>query len=94
VHGDASPHGMELCKLDTELAPYFRTDKGVLVVSAPHSGSLGLKGGDVIQVVDGKTVDSPVEVWDRFADVAGDAKVKVDVVRQGKAMSLEGTLPP
>jgi C-terminal processing protease CtpA/Prc len=85
--------GVELAKLDANLAPYFHTDKGVLVVDAPRSGSLGLKSGDVIQQVDGKPVTSPVDVLDRFGEVRRDQKVKVDIVRQGRNMNLEGTLP-
>lgn len=84
---------MQLARLDAELAPYFKTDQGVLVIKAPKDGSLGLKGGDVITRLEGEAVTSPVAVWEGLAEVDGNEPVKAEVVRAGKTVKLEGTVP-
>ena len=84
------PMGFELAKLDEDLASYFKTKEGVLVVKAPKSSALTLKGGDVIQKVNGEAVSDPMEVMDKLRDMDREKPVKLSVVRQGRKMELEG----
>ncbi|MEE8551190.1 MAG: PDZ domain-containing protein, partial [Gemmatimonadota bacterium] len=51
--------GLELVSLNPELGEYFGTDEGVLVLSVPEDSALGLKAGDVIQTIGGRSVTSP-----------------------------------
>lgn len=84
---------LQLAKLDEDLSSYFRTDEGVLVVKAPKNDALGLKGGDVIQEINGEDVDSPVEVMERLTETAPGSAVTMKVMRHGRAETLKGTAP-
>lgn len=88
-HADA---GLQLARIDDDLASYFKTKDGVLVVRAPGSGTLGLKSGDVIRKINGRSVASPVAAWEELADSEG-RSISMDVVRLGKTMTLDGELP-
>jgi S1-C subfamily serine protease len=104
-HGDADPfmpfmfklqgrgvRGLELAKLDEDLGAYFKTKEGVLVVKAPASGALRLKSGDVIQKIDGDAVSEPVTVLDKLR-ARGEARtVRMEIVRQGRKLEIEGTI--
>lgn len=85
--------GMELAKLDEDLAGYFRTSEGVLVVKAPKSSALNLKSGDVIQRIDGDPVSEPVTVLDKLRSRGAEQSVKIDVMRQGRRIEVLGKIP-
>ena len=85
--------GLQLAKLDADLATYFKTSDGVLVVKATEGSSLGLKSGDVIQEIDGESVKSPVEVMEQLTESKAGSAVTMKVVRQGRTESLKGTAP-
>ena len=53
-HADGSVAGMELAALTPQLGAYFGTDKGVLVLRAPHQAGFDLHDGDVIFSIDGR----------------------------------------
>jgi type II secretory pathway component PulC len=85
--------GLELCKLDEDLGGYFKTTEGVLVIKAPEGGLLGLKGGDVIQKIDGVTVSEPVTVLDKLRSRGEEQTVKLEVLRKGRTVELQGQIP-
>ncbi|MGH8539310.1 MAG: PDZ domain-containing protein [Stenotrophobium sp.] len=85
--------GLHLTRLDSDLADYFKTKQGVLVLKAPEDASLGLKSGDVIQKIDGDSVSDPREVLDAVHDHEPGDKLKLQLMRQGKPLSLDITLP-
>jgi S1-C subfamily serine protease len=85
--------GLELSKLDPDLGGYFDTTEGVLVVKAPRDGSLGLKSGDVIQKIDGVSVSEPVTVLDKLRSRHEEQAVKLQVLRKGRKLDLEGRIP-
>src|SRR5262249_15086174 len=89
-----SDAGLQLAKLDDDLASYFQTHEGVLVVKSTKDkdGTLALKSGDVIVKIDGDAVDSPVAAMDKLRN-AGDKDVKLDVIRHGKHETLKGKSP-
>lgn len=82
---------LQLARIDDELAGYFQTRDGVLVLRAPGGGTLALKSGDVIQRINGRSVASPVAAWEELAGVEG-ATLKMDVIRHGKPLALSGKL--
>ncbi|HEY1181927.1 MAG TPA: S1C family serine protease, partial [Rhodocyclaceae bacterium] len=86
-----SGEALQLARIDDELAGYFRTRDGVLVLRAPAGATLALKSGDVIQRINGRSVASPVAAWEEIASADG-AALKMDVMRHGKPLSLSGTL--
>lgn len=95
IGGPFAGPGFQLARLDEDLAGYFKTREGVLVVKAPPAleGTPALKSGDVIQSVNGEPVRSPVEVLERLFALGPQSAVTLQVVRQGSAISLQGTLP-
>jgi hypothetical protein len=84
---------LQLAKLDDDLASYFRTDEGVLVVKAPKGDALGLRGGDVIQEINGEDVESPVEVMEQLTEAAPGSAVTLKVLRHGRSETLKGSAP-
>lgn len=89
----AAIRGLELAKLDPELGHYFKTTEGVLVIKAPKSGALSLKSGDVIQKIDGAAVTEPVTVLDKLRSRGAVQDVKLEVLRQGRKVEIEGKIP-
>lgn len=86
--------GLQLAKLDDDLASYFQTHDGVLVIKAAKDkdDAVALKSGDVIVKIDGEAVDSPVDAMNRLSD-AGSKDVKLEVIRHGKHETLKGKSP-
>lgn len=85
--------GLELCKIDDDLAGYFKTKDGVLVIKAPRDATLGIKSGDVIQKIDGDPVSEPVTVMDKLRSRNDEQLVKIEVLRQGKKLTLNAKIP-
>ena len=81
---------LQLARLDADLAAYFRTDEGVLVVRAPSEGGTGLRSGDVIQEINGEDVESPVEVLERLTEAEPGSTLAIRVVRHGRSELLAG----
>lgn len=82
---------LQLARIDDDLASYFQTKDGVLVLRAPGGGTLALRSGDVIQRINGRSVASPVAAWEELAGVES-ATLKIDVIRHGKTLALSGQL--
>jgi S1-C subfamily serine protease len=85
--------GINLASLNPELAAYFGTDKGVLVLSADADSMPGLKGGDILQSVDGNSVDDPSDVMRQLRDARAGSEVKLGVLRQKKTLTLNTKVP-
>ncbi|TWI06301.1 PDZ domain-containing protein [Luteimonas cucumeris] len=84
-------NGLNLASVDPQLGRYFGTDKGVLVLSA---GELdGLQAGDVIQKIDGRTVNNPREAMDALRDKPADATVAMTYLRDRKPGSTRIKVP-
>lgn len=84
--------GLELAPVNPQLGSYFGTTEGVLVVDAPSPALLGLKAGDVIVSVDGRKVTGPGQLLRVLGSYAPDEPVKLEVMRQKKRISLQGTI--
>lgn len=87
--------GFQLARLDEDLAGYFKTRDGVLVVKAPPvaDGAPALKSGDVIQRINNEAVSNPVEAMEKLANIGPQGAVTLSVLRQGASISLQGKLP-
>jgi len=94
AHFAANLEAPHLVSLEPDLARYFGTDSGVLLVAAGASEKK-LKGGDVIKEVAGQVVRQPSDV--RLAlqahDAASQAKqssyVPIKIMRQQQVLLLE-----
>lgn len=84
-------NGLNLAAVDPQLGRYFGTDKGVLVLS---NGELnGLQVGDVIQKIDGKTVNTPREAMDVLRGKPADATAAIAYLRDRKTASTQIKVP-
>jgi C-terminal processing protease CtpA/Prc len=92
-HTHGSVAGMELATLTPQLGAYFGTDKGVLVLRAPHNAVFNLEDGDVILSIDGREPTSGSHATRILASYQAGEKVKLQVMRQRKKMNLEATVP-
>lgn len=80
-----SPLGrLELAPLNPDLGRYFGTEEGVLVISAPRDSALGLRGGDVVQRVDGRQPSSPSHLLRILRSYEPGESFKLDIMRNRK----------
>jgi serine protease Do len=89
--------GVQVQPLSADLAKQFgmKTEKGILVVDVTEGGPAekgGLKRGDVIVGIDGKTVDNPFQLKNMVASTRPGKTVDLKIVRDGKIMVLPLTL--
>ena len=90
------PHGwmdMELVALNPDLAEYFGTDEGVLVVRTSAGEDLGLKGGDVIVSIDDRAVTSPTHAMRILRSYEPEERLTIEIMRHGHRESIEATVP-
>jgi C-terminal processing protease CtpA/Prc len=85
--------GMELASLTPKLGAYFGTSEGVLVVQAPDKDVFKLEDGDVIQSIDGRKPDDGMHAMRILRSYRSGEKLKLNVLRQHKPMTLEVTMP-
>ena len=91
LNGEIS--GMELATLTPRLGQYFGTDRGVLVVRAPESGTFQLQDGDVILAIDGREPKNGSHATRILRSYQPGEKIAMKIMRQKKPLSLEVTLP-
>jgi S1-C subfamily serine protease len=84
---------LELAPLNPDLGQYFGTSDGVLVVSAPKEGGLGLKGGDVVVAVDGRKPAGPSHLLRILRSYERGETFKLDILRNRKRETLSASLP-
>lgn len=87
--------GARLAPLTDQLAEYFGAKDGVLVSSVDAGSAAekaGLKAGDVIIAVNGRTVRSPSEVTAEIRDAGEGEAVDIRVLRDRKELTLKATI--
>ncbi len=88
-----SPLGdLELAPLNPELGQYFGTTDGVLVIRAPKDGTLGLRGGDVVQTVDGRKPAGPSHLLRILRSYERGETFKLDILRNRKRETVTARL--
>ena len=90
VNGPLS--NMELATLTPGLGKYFGTDKGVLVIRAPHDGKLKLEDGDVILAIDGREPNSGSHATRILGSYQPGEKITMKIVRERKTLELQSTI--
>ena len=91
--GGPDIRGLQFAELDPQLAWYFKTDSGVLVVKAPKDGPLALMSGDVLQSINDKKVSQPHDAIERLVELPENTEVTLKVVRRGKTEVLKIKMP-
>jgi S1-C subfamily serine protease len=85
--------GVTVQGLTPELAEFFGVKDGALVTAVEKdrpAAKAGIKAGDVITAVDGKSVAGPTELVDQLREKSGD--VSVTVQRDKKPLTLKAVL--
>jgi S1-C subfamily serine protease len=93
LHDGRGFRALELVPITTQLGRYFGTDQGLLVVKAPAGEGATLEEGDVILSIGGREPDSPKHAFRILRSYQPDEKVKVEVLRQRKRLTLELQVP-
>ena len=88
--------GITAVSLTDQLAAYFKVKEGVLVSSVAAdspAARAGLRAGDVITSLNGRSMDSPRELTEELRDSKAGAEVELGITRDGKATTLKATIP-
>jgi S1-C subfamily serine protease len=75
---------LDLAPLNPDLGNYFGTTDGILVIRVPQDNTLGLKGGDVVQAVDGRKPSSPAHLLRILRSYDKGETFKLDILRNRK----------
>jgi general secretion pathway protein C len=78
---------------DLKTRPYSQDGKraGIAITSLNEIGILeeiGIKEGDIIKKVNGFTLNSPYQVFNAYRNLRNKQELKVDITRQGSALTL------
>jgi membrane-associated protease RseP (regulator of RpoE activity) len=84
---------LELVPLNPDLAPYFGATDGVLVINVPKGSTLGLKGGDVVLMIDGRKPANTAQMHRILRSYDAGNTVKFEILRNKKTTSVSGTIP-
>jgi serine protease Do len=79
----------------TREAMNLESNKGVLisdVMKGQPADKAGIKRGDIVVAIGGKTVDNANELRNRVATIRPGKKVPVDIIRDGKKITLQVVL--
>jgi serine protease Do len=88
--------GVELMRMTPQLATAFGVKAGVMVATVDAdspAGRAGLKAGDIITAVGGRSVDHPEDVRQEIRRAGDGATVSLTVTRDRKEMTLTATMP-
>ncbi len=83
---------LELAPMNPGLGEYFGTSRGVLVVDAPDKDGLGLKPGDVVTAVDGRTVETPGELIRVLSTYDNDKSFTLTITRKKQQQAINTTM--
>lgn len=84
---------LEMVSLSPKLGEYFGAKEGVLVVHAPDRKSLPLQDGDIVQRIGDRKPTNPEQVMRILRSYDGGEKLKVEVLRNRKPLTLELEVP-
>lgn len=80
----------ELAAVNQDLGQYFGTDRGVLVTRVPDGSPLGLRAGDVILAIGGRSVQDPSHVRAILASYRDGEEIAFRVVREKRTIEVTG----
>jgi membrane-associated protease RseP (regulator of RpoE activity) len=83
---------LDLAPLNSDLGNYFGTTEGILVIRVPQDNTLGLKGGDVVQAVDGRKPSSPAHLLRILRSYDKGETFKLDILRNRKHETVSAHL--
>jgi serine protease Do len=87
--------GIQVHYLNPDLASYFGTKQGALVLEVTEKSAAakaGIKAGDVITKVDDRTIDADNEIISELRQHEEGDSIPIVVVRKGKSVTLNAKL--
>lgn len=85
--------GLDLTDLSPDLGEYFGAKSGVLVLKTPKDSSIGLKAGDVITAIDGRTPTTESQVRRILSSYDSGETAKIEVLRKQKKVTVSYKVP-
>lgn len=85
--------GLRMAPLDADLGRYFGTQQGVLVLKADGESLGGLRGGDVIQAIDGTSVGDPREAMRLLAGADPGKSITIGILRDKRRSDIALVAP-
>jgi serine protease Do len=88
--------GVTVTGMTDQLAGYFGAKHGVLVsnvVEGSPAQAAGIKAGDVITAIRGRTVSEPSDVTSELRDIEAGSSVEIRVLRDRKEVTLTAKMP-
>ena len=93
-HFLAGPFGdAEFVEMTPGLGRYFGTEKGLLVVQAPHAAGAGLEEGDVILAIGGREPQNAGHAMRILGSYQPGESVEIKVLRERKERTVRMTVP-
>ena len=83
---------LELAPMNSGLGRYFGTAEGILVISVPEGSHLGLKAGDVVLRVNGRSLGGPAHLLRILRSYDYVEPIKFDIVRMKKHQTISGRI--
>jgi S1-C subfamily serine protease len=83
---------LELAPLNRDLGRYFGSSEGILVINVPEESKLGLKAGDVVMTVDGRTPLSPPHLLRILRSYEAGEPIRFEIMRMKKRETVTGSL--
>ncbi|HUG39086.1 MAG TPA: PDZ domain-containing protein [Longimicrobiales bacterium] len=83
--------GLDLVAMNEGLGRYFDVTEGVLVAAADGDSSLGLRAGDVIVSIGGRSVQDPAHARSIIASYRPDETISFEIVRDRRRTTVTGT---
>jgi predicted metalloprotease with PDZ domain len=90
VFGMNCVDGVSLVELNPDLGAYFGVTSGVLVSEVADGSALGLRAGDVILSIGGRTVATPEQAQRIIASYGDDENVPMRVRRRNEEIDVTG----
>ncbi len=91
--GMPATHGLKFAAINPELGEYFKTNRGVLVLSARKDNAFQLMPGDVLLAVNEYEVNSPTDVLRVLRNIAPEEEFEVEIKRNKRDRTLSLVMP-